>query len=126
MLNGKLKILIVDESEKDARELKRLLKHNGSHIDTASNFGGLVTLHSEKEYDIIFMSMSLYARLKDELDCVRTIRAINSETKLILMGNGDFNADLKRAMFDGAYGCIHKPYIEEEIIGLAGLERSQR
>jgi len=116
LLCEKTLILVVDDQFGDRETLKAILEDKGYRVATAADGVEAIQMVKEKHYDIIFLDIKL-----PDMNGVETfeqVKEIDPGTVVIMM-TGFTEEDLvKRAVSEGAYTCIYKPFDMERIIEL--------
>jgi DNA-binding NtrC family response regulator len=109
-------ILVVDEQFAERERLKKILEDRGYRVATARNGAEAIEMVKSRHYDIIFLD----ARLAD-IDGVETferVKQIDPKATVIMMTNSTEEDLVKRAVSQGAYACIYKPFDVEKAIAL--------
>jgi len=116
LLHGKILILVVDDQFGDRETLKGILEDKGYRVATARDGAEAIEMVKSRHYDIIFLDV----RLPDMngVETFEQVKKIDPEATVIMM-TGYTEEDLvKRAITQGAYTCIYKPFDMEKVIGL--------
>ena len=109
-------ILVVDDQFGDRETLKVILEDKGYRVATAKNGTEAIEMVKSQHYDIIFLDVRLPGI--DGIENFEQVKQIDPETTVIMM-TGFTEEDLvKRAINEGAYTCIYKPFDMERVIGL--------
>ncbi len=109
-------ILVVDERFADREALKTMLEDKGYRVATARDGAEAIEMVKSQHYDIIFLD----ARLPD-MDGVETfgqVKKIDSKATVIMMTDYTEEELVTRAVNEGAYACIYKPFDMEKVIAL--------
>ena len=101
-------ILIADESFTDRETLKTALEGRGYSVVTASTSAEALARVKEKRFDIIFLDVSLPDI--DGVQLFEQVKALDSEVAVIMMTGYSEEELVKRAISQGAYACICKPF----------------
>ena len=112
----KIRILVVDDRFADRETLKAILEDKGYRVATANDGAEAIEAAKEKHYDIIFLDVKL-----PDIDGVETFMQIKriNPTATVIMMTGYTEEDLvKRALGEGAYTCLYKPFDVEKVITL--------
>ncbi|MGB2600198.1 MAG: response regulator [Candidatus Omnitrophota bacterium] len=123
----KKKVLIIDKSMSYSLFLEKVLLEEGFAVQVLHSVRNLTPLERMFNYEAIFMDINEY--IIGGLPFIKGIKILQPNTRIIFTSeNGTHNKDmLKRAMDNGVYGCIHKPFNREEITAIVdGLTGSQR
>jgi two-component system response regulator HydG len=101
-------ILIVDESFTDRETLKATLEERGYSVVTASTGAEALTRVKEKRFDIIFLDV----RLPDinGVQLFEQVKALDPAVAVIMMTGFSEEELVKKAISEGAYTCICKPF----------------
>ena len=116
-------ILIVDDRFADRETLKAILEERGYSVVTASSGAEALARVKEKRFDIIFLDVRLPDI--DGAQLFEQVEAIDPEVAVIMMTGYSEEESVKRAISQGAYTCIYKPFNIDKILALVG-EISQR
>jgi len=116
-------ILVVDDYFADRETLKAILEDRGYRVATAETGAETLDMVEEKHFDIIFLDI----RLPDisGTQIFEEVKAIDPEVAVIMMTGYSEEEAVRRAISQGAYTCIYKPFDVEKIMTLVG-EISQR
>ena len=109
-------ILVVDDEFGDRETLKAILDDKGYRVATARDGVEAILMVKERHYDIIFLDV----RLPDMngVETYEQVKKIDPQATVIMM-TGYTEEDLvKRAISQGAYTCIYKPYDMEKVVAL--------
>jgi DNA-binding NtrC family response regulator len=101
-------ILIVDESFTDRETLKATLEERGYSVVTASTGAEALARVKEKRFDIIFLDVRLPDI--DGVQLFEQVKAIDPGVAVIMMTGYSEEELVKRAISEGAYTCIYKPF----------------
>ncbi len=109
-------ILVVDKQFADRETLKGILEDKGYRVATATDGAEAIKMLKSQHYDIIFLD----ARLPD-MDGVETfeqVKKIDPKATVIMMSGYTEEESVSRAVREGAYACIYKPFDMEKVIAL--------
>jgi len=124
LLYEKILILVVDAKFSDRETLKAILEDKGYRVATAEDGAEAIQMVKTRRYDIIFLE----TRLPD-MDGVRLfeqVKEIDPRTTVIMMTGYTEDDLVKRAVSQGAYTCIHKPFDVEKVIALVKYITKER
>jgi len=109
-------ILVVDDEFGDRETLKVILEDKGYRVATARDGSETILMVKERHYDIIFLDV----RLPDMngVETYEQVKQIDPRATVIMMTGYSEEDLVKRAISQGAYTCIHKPYDMEKVITL--------
>jgi len=116
LLHGKTLILVVDDQFGVRKALKAILESKGYRVATAKDGAEAIEMVKEKHYDIIFLDVKL-----PDMNGVETfeqVKKIDPEAAVIMMTGYCVEDLVRRAISQGAYTCIYKPFDMEKVIGL--------
>jgi len=116
VLHEKILILVVDDEFGDRETLKMILEDKGYRVATARDGAEAIEMVKSRHYNIIFLDV----RLPDMngVETYEQVRKIDPRATVIMM-TGYTEEDLvKRAITQGAYTCIYKPFNMERVIAL--------
>ena len=111
-------ILIVDDYFADRETLKAILEERGYRVVTAETGTEALDRAKEKHFDIIFLDIRLPDI--DGTQIFEQVKAIDSEVAVIMMTGYSEEESIRRAISQGAYTCIYKPFDVEKILTLVG------
>lgn len=117
-------ILIVDDRFADRETLKAILEERGYSVVTASSGAETLARVKEKRFDIIFLDVKLPDI--DGAQLFEQVKAIDPEVAVIMMTGYSEEESVKRAISQGAYTCIYKPFNIDKILALVGEISQQR
>jgi len=116
LLHEKILILVVDAKFSDRETLKAMLEDKGYRVATARDGAEAIQMVKTRHYDIIFLE----ARLPnmDGVELFEQVKEIDPQAAVIMMSGYTEDDLVKRAVSQGAYTCIHKPFDMEKVIAL--------
>jgi DNA-binding NtrC family response regulator len=125
VLHEKTLILVVDDKFSDRETLKTILEDKGYRVATAKDGTEAVEMVKSKHYDIIFLDVVLPGM--DGVETFERVKGIDPEVTVIMM-TGYTEEDLvRKAVSEGAYTCIYKPFHMEKLIELVeGISREKK
>jgi len=109
-------ILVVDNEFADRESLKAILEDKGYRVATARDGAEAIEMVKSRHYDIIFLDV----RLPDMsgVETFEQVKKIDPQATVIMM-TGYTEEDLvKRAVSQGAYTCIYKPFNMDKVIAV--------
>jgi two-component system response regulator HydG len=112
----KVLILVVDDKFNDRETLKTILAEKGYRVATASDGTEAIEMVKSRHYDIIFLDVRLPGM--DGMETFERVKKIDPEVTVIMMTGYTEEDLLKRAVSEGAYTCVHKPFNMEKLIGI--------
>ncbi len=109
-------ILVVDDEFGDRETLKGILEDKGYRVATARDGAETIEMVRSRHYDIIFLDV----RLPDMngVETYEQVKKIDPRATVIMMTGYSEDDLVKRAISQGAYTCIYKPYDMEKVIAL--------
>lgn len=111
-------ILVVDDTFTDSETLKVMLEESGYNVIAAGSGAEALSRVKEKQFDIIFLNVKL-----PDMDCVdlfREVKQVDPEVAVIMMTGYSEEELLHRAVSEGAYACVYKPFNAGRILTLVG------
>jgi DNA-binding NtrC family response regulator len=125
VLHEKTLILVVDDKFSDRETLKTILEDKGYRVATAIDGTEAIKMVKSKHYDIIFLDVVLPGM--DGVETFERVKGIDPEVTVIMM-TGYTEEDLvRKAVSEGAYTCIYKPFHMEKLIELVeGISREKK
>ncbi len=116
LLHEKILILVVDDQFGDRETLKGILEDKGYRVATARDGAEAIDMVKSRHYDIIFLDIRLPDM--DGVETFKKVKQIDPRATVIMM-TGYTEEDLvRRAINEGAYTCIYKPFDVEKVISL--------
>ncbi len=109
-------ILVVDDRFADRETLKAILEDKGYRVATARDGPEAIDMVKSRHYDIIFLDV----RLPDMNGVVtfEQVKQIDPQATVIMMTGYTEEELVRRAITQGAYTCIYKPFDVEKVIAL--------
>jgi DNA-binding NtrC family response regulator len=125
VLHEKTLILVVDDKFSDRETLKTILEDKGYRVATAKDGTEAIEMVKSKHYDIIFLDVVLPGI--DGVETFEHVKEIDPVATVIMM-TGYTEEDLvRKAVSEGAYTCIYKPFNMEKLIELVeGISREKK
>jgi DNA-binding NtrC family response regulator len=125
VLHEKTLILVVDDKFSDRETLKTILEDKGHRAATAMDGTEAIEMVKSKHYDIIFLDVKLPGI--DGVETFERVKEIDPEATVIMM-TGYTEEDLvRKAVSEGAYTCIYKPFNMEKLLELVeGISREKK
>ena len=125
VLHEKTLILVVDDKFSDRETLKTILEDKGHRAATAMDGTEAIEMVKSKHYDIIFLDVKLPGI--DGVETFERVKEIDPEATVIMM-TGYTEEDLvRKAVSEGAYTCIYKPFNMEKLLELVeGISRGKK
>ena len=109
-----MKLLMVDDQLDMLETLKDILEQKGFYVQTAKN-GEEAIEHIKKDYyDIILVDVNMPGI--DGLETFRQIKNIHPTSAVIMMTGNSAEEELKKAIDEGAYAVIYKPFNVKKLI----------
>ena len=116
LLDEKTLILVVDDRFGDRETLKQILVDKGYRVATAQYGAEAIQMVKEKHYHIIFLDVKLPGM--NGVDTFEQVKKLDSEAVVIMMTGYSVEDLVEKAINDGAYACIHKPFDIEKVVTL--------
>jgi len=116
LLHERILILVVDDRLGDRETLKAILEDKGYRVATAKDGADAIEMVKSRHYDIIFLDV----RLPDisGVETFEQVKKIDPEATVIMMTGYTEEELVRRAISQGAYTCIYKPFDMERVIAL--------
>lgn len=114
-LDGRMKVLICDDSLLIRRQLKDALeKMGGFEIYQASN--GQEAIEIYKQVSPHMVLLDLVMPILNGLDCLKRIKEIDEKANVVMITSTGTKENLRQALDLGALDFIQKPWKEEQLI----------
>jgi DNA-binding NtrC family response regulator len=107
-------ILVVDDKFSDRETLKTILEDKGYRVTTANDGAEAIEMVKSKHFDIIFLDVRLPGM--DGIETFERVKEIDPEVTVIMMTGYTEEDLMRKAVNEGAYTCIHKPFNMEKLI----------
>jgi len=117
-------ILVVDDYFADRETLKAILEERDYRVVTAESGAEALARVKEKHFDVIFLDIRLPDI--DGTQIFEQVKTIDPEVAVIMMTGYSEEELVRRAISQGAYTCIYKPFNVEKILTLVGEIAQQR
>ena len=116
LLQEKTLILVVDDQFGDRETLKVILEGKGYRVATAKDGTETIQVVKGGHYDIIFLDI----RMPDMngIETFERVKTIDPRAVVIMMTGYTDEELIERAISQGAYTCIHKPFDMEKLTAL--------
>lgn len=125
VLHEKTLILVVDDKFSDRETLKTILEDKGYRVTTAKDGTEAIEMVKSKHYDIIFLDVILPGM--DGVETFERVKGIDPEVTVIMMTGYTAEDLVRKAVSEGAYTCIYKPFNMEKLIELVeGISREKK
>lgn len=109
-------ILVVDDQFADRETLKGILEDKGYRVATARDGAEAIEMVKSRHYDIIFLDVRLPGM--DGVETFEQVKEIDPTATVIMMTGYTEEDSVRRAISQGAYTCIYKPFDIEKVIAL--------
>jgi len=109
-------ILVVDDQLSERETLQAILEEKGYRVATAKDGAEAIETVKSRHYDIILLDVRMPGM--DGLETFEQVKKIDPEATVIMMTAYTQEDLLKRAVSEGVYTCIHKPFDMDKLMGL--------
>jgi len=116
LLKERTLILVVDDEFGDREALKVTLEDKGYRVATARDGAEAIEMVKKRHYDIIFLDAKLPNM--DGIETFEQVKKIDPGATVIMMTGYTEEESVRRAVSQGAYTCIYKPFNMEKVIAL--------
>jgi DNA-binding NtrC family response regulator len=116
VLQERTLILVVDDKLSDRETLKTILEDKEYKVATAKDGTEAIDMVKSKHYDIIFLDVVLPGL--NGAETFEHVKEIDPEATVIMMTGYTEEELIRKAVSEGAYTCIHKPFSMEKLIEL--------
>jgi len=113
-MSKEVNILVVDDEEDLCNIFSKVLTSAGYNVDTAMSGEESIVKAKKKLYQIIFMDIKLPDI--DGVEAFLKIKKISPESTTVMMTGYSVEDLIKKAIKNGAYTCLHKPFNISEIL----------
>ena len=113
-----VKILVVDDQAGMRLTLKGILSRKGYDVSTAED--GLQAIEAAKKTEFRMILMDIKMPGMSGVETFIKIKELNKTATVIMMTAFAVEDEIKRAIQEGAYAVIHKPFDMERILGVIG------
>ena len=113
---GKTNILVVDDLRSIRLTLGGILEDEGHNVVTAENGYQAIEAAKGTHFDAIFMDIKMPGI--NGVQTFREIKKVDPKVAVIMMTAYSVEDLVKRAINEGAYTCVYKPFDMEKIIEL--------
>lgn len=110
----KTSVLLVDDNINLVKSMSFILKHKGFDVDIAPNGYEAIDRVNERKYDIIFLDIKM--PYIDGVETYKRIKAINSNSVVMMMTAYSVEEMIEEALKEGAHGIIYKPVDIEKVV----------
>lgn len=110
------KVLIIDDSPADTRELTEILGRNGYAVVAAQNAEEGVALARDQQPDVVLMDIVMPGLNGFQATRLLTQGAATRHIPVIMVSNKDQQADRVWGARQGARGYVTKPVHERELL----------
>jgi PAS domain S-box-containing protein len=108
-------ILVVDDEAAICEVAKTVLESCDYQVLTANDGIDAIALYTHHQSEISAVLIDMMMPSMDGLTCIRTLQAINSQVKIIVMSGLLSSEDLANATKCGIQGFLPKPFTSEEL-----------
>jgi len=116
LLGEKTLILVVDDQFGDRETLKGILEDKGYRVATAADGTEAISMVKEKHYDIIFLDVKMPG--SNGIETFEQVKRIDPRAAVIMMTGYTAEDLLEKAINNGAYTCIHKPFDMQKVLAI--------
>jgi DNA-binding NtrC family response regulator len=107
-------VLIVDDEKVQAGILGEILKHEGFDVTTQTDPEQALTVVQEQSFDLVISDLKMPKM--DGIEFLQRLRKIQPDLTVIIMTAYGTVETAVRAMREGAYDFVMKPFSKEEIL----------
>ncbi len=117
-------ILVVDDQVTDRETLKAVLEEKGYKVATAADGKEAIAMVKQKHYNVIFLDV----RLPDMsgVETFEEVKKIDPDVAVIMMTGYSEEELMRKAIAEGAYTCIYKPFDLDKLIALVEQISSEK
>jgi len=113
-MSKEVNILVVDDEEDLCNIFSKVLTSAGYNVDTAMSGEESIKKAGKKTYQVIFMDIKLPDI--NGVEAFLKIKKISPESTTVMMTGYSVEDLIKKAIKNGAYTCLHKPFNISEIL----------
>lgn len=114
-LEGRGKILVVDDEELVRDIFRDMLEELGYSIETCTNGKEAVEFYKKNYFDIDLVIIDLMMPKMDGHDCLKALKEINPDIRVIVSSGYSTNSEISNIIDEGALGFIKKPFSAKEL-----------
>ena len=114
----KTNILVVDDLKSSRLTLGGILEDEGHNVVLAENGYQAIEAAKQIPFDLIFMDIKMPGI--NGVQTFREVKKFNPQAAVIMMTSYSVEDLVRRAISQGAYTCIYKPFNAEKILTLVG------
>ena len=113
------RILVVDQAPSSRNYFQGLLAKKGYRVVCLEDGHQITSFLNDESFDVIFLD-SQTKGVRDR-DLFPQIKRISPGSHILIMTSICGNGFIKEAMEKGIYGCVKKPFKEDEIMSFVRL-----
>jgi len=113
---GKINILVVDDLRSVRLTLGGILEDEGHNVVIVEDGYQAIEAVKKAHFDVIFMDIKMPGI--NGVETFGEIKKIDPKTAVVMMTGYSVEDLVRKAISEGAYVCLHKPFDMEKVIGL--------
>jgi PAS domain S-box-containing protein len=123
-MNGKIKLLIVDDEEGMRETIKEIFKKRNFQVETASNGKDAIDLIKKEFYNVVILDMRL-----PDMEGTEVLKSIKKESPdievVIITAFASLQSSID-AINEGAYGYLMKPFEMDSLVKVVSSAEERR
>ncbi len=113
-LENKTLVLLVDDQFEDLELVKLTLERKGFQVTTAQSSSECMHAVTEKRFQIILMDYRMPA--VDGIQTLKQVKQVRPDVGVILMSAYTSQELVKKAVEQGSFACVKKPFDTEQLL----------
>ena len=113
-----LRVLVVDDDPDFAESMAVVLELGGHQVETAQSGEEAIEKFLRQDYDVAFMDVRLPRQ--NGVEALNRIREAKPEARVVMMTGYSVKELMDKALKDGAWAILHKPFDMERVLELVG------
>jgi len=112
---AKAEILVIDDKDEIRALFRKTLEKCGYKVTTAKDSPEGLELVKQREFDLVFLDFRMPGM--DGAELLHQIRVIKHDLPVTITTGYPDSALMARALAQGAFGVMNKPFSESDIVG---------
>ena len=116
MVQEKSRILLVDDDTSLLNSMALILRHEGYKVTTAQNGMEAMAMSWDSPFDVVFMDIKM--PVMDGAECYEKLKGVRPNAVVVMMTAYAVEDLVQRALRQGAYRVMYKPFDMGEVLQL--------